>query len=217
MNELLQTSTLSDFEMGLSSNIFSIPCNVDENDYLSFELANVQLAVLHTNSAFQIGESSFATGDYSLSSGFLNSASGYASVAHGTCCESSGTSSSTMGISSKATGLASHSNGIECISSGEASHVVGAFANDNGLCNSFVWGDGSFITKPTNERQIVMRATNGMKLIVGANVEMFTTNTGSWNYKSTVPLCWAKSPPQSITEAIDRLAKAYAQNKGAIP
>jgi hypothetical protein len=196
---------------GISGNI---------NEYISFELGNIQIAAMYPNYSFQIG-SSIASGDNSFSTGLMNIASGVNSVAHGTCSIASGTSSSTFGISNKSMALASQTSGIDCISSGVASHVFGSLASDNGFDNSFVWGDSSNITMATAEKQFTVRASNGVRFIVDnsnePNCSIIETSGTSWKYQTKVPECWANKPPDSISEAIDRLAKAYSKQKGQIP
>jgi hypothetical protein len=194
--------------------------NIDE--YISFELGNIQVAAIYPNHSFQIGTSS-ACGENSFATGLLCTASGASSTCHGTCCVASGTSSSSFGISNKSLGLATQTSGIECTASGKSSYVSGELASDNGYENSFVWGDSNGITVPTAPNQFTVKASNGVRFIVNGNNTCVTddivieTSGTSWKYQTEAPECWANQPPVSISEAIDRLAKAYSKQKGQIP
>ncbi len=129
------------------------------NEYISFELGNIQLGAMYPNKAFQIGTSSKAIGENSFATGLMSTASGVNSVSHGTCCIASGTCSSSFGMCNKSTGFSSHSTGIKCISSGKASYVIGMLASDDSHNNCFVWGDSSNITTATDEKQFTVRAS----------------------------------------------------------
>ena len=154
----------------------------NEMQRICFELANVEVGSLSSNSAMRIGKPSpTATihGNNSLAVGFLCSATGTSSSAFGTCNNASGPCSSTTGMANQSTGLASHTGGIECCAGGRGSCVIGELASDANLDNTFVWGDGTFITKPLTSHQVTIRATNGMRLIVQGNTEVKTCKT-SW-------------------------------------
>jgi hypothetical protein len=210
-------------------------CGISDtiNEYISFELGNIQIASMYPNHSFQIGKCS-ASGENSFATGFLSSASGSHSVSHGTSCTSSGTCSSSFGISNESKGIASHTSGIECTCYGESSHVMGSLASDNGHNNSFVWGDSTAYTTPTAPNQFTVRASKGVRFIVEEtldtqettlcdansvvnNTVIIETSGTSWKYQTRAPECWANKVPTSITEAIDRLAKAYSKQKGQIP
>lgn len=188
----------------------------EKGECIVFQLGNVELARLHNNSAWSLGKCS-AIGDSSIAGGVLSTADGIGACALGTCCRSLNTSSFSCGISCEASGIASHSTGIDCIASGQSSRVMGHRAYDNGRDFCFVWGDGTVPTEAGADYQFVARSSGGVKFIVEGNIEINSTEDGSWNYNAQCPEHWKGKPPQSVFDAIDRLSRAYYKQKGPIP
>lgn len=213
VKDAILTSDTLDTSIALDANARSFD---PTKHYISFELANLKLGSIYPNGGTQFGNQNVADGTHSFSTGIQTRASGESSVAHGTYSIAKGKNSSASGFGCLSIGTNSHTSGLHNTASGVGSHCLGARASDNKHDYSFVWGDGTWETIPNDDHQFTIRASNGLRIITKGNAEVSTID-GEWSYETKVADCWGKSTPKTLSEAIDRLARAYARQKGAIP
>lgn len=125
----------------------------NEDDTISWRVADQAAATLQPNGAFKLGQTGAATGNWSFAEGWQTTVSGFAGHVEGNVNACSGDSSHVMGYNSTESGFANHVEGKNQTVSGSINHVEGELNDVSGIVNTILVMGGGVITGDYNHAE----------------------------------------------------------------
>ena len=173
-NNATQNSSISMGGSNSSSYFYSIAMG-----YLNKSSGTASVAMGQGNNAsasqsVALGNNNEASGASSLAAGANNQSTGDYSIALGSQSVASANSAVAIG-GGKASGLLAFAIGPSTFASGNASFAIGSYVNTNNFDGSFILGDISGSSKPTNNtahNQMMMRFSGGYVLYTNTNATL---------------------------------------------